>query len=327
MTAPKINVGTSLRRAGNGAMALRLDSIEARASGRFGAAVAASLLVHLLMTAGWLSVSIIRQPEILEIREVSFVDENEVTAEAKANRRAPALATSSRTATGEAAGSDNQNAAVNAEAGGEEVDVNKVGVLGLLEGVSQDAAAEGNEITLSMKEAEGVVKDLKMNRSLTTGRGQNPKAGVKDDALVALSKNGRGIDDLLKVDMNAGAGIALKKGSRVEVGGLSGSGSGEGNIGSRSEVSLYDVLNKNLGRLQYIFEKHLRAHPDIGGKIEVEVTINPDGAVAKVLFLASEISVAAFRDEITAAIRRWKYAPVDAGVVKVVYPIVFVKAG
>jgi len=306
-----------------------LDLSPIRASRRFSMAILGSFVMHVMMIGLWLSMSIIRQPEILEIREVSFVDESEVVPEKKesavktggAMSGEPSKAVSD--VSGQASGNDGQ---VNAEAGAEGVDVNKVGVLGLLEGVSEDGGA-GGELSLNMKEVDGVVKNLKMNRSLTAGRGQNSKAEVKDDALLALSEKGKGIDDLLKVDMSAGEGIALKKSGRVEIGGLSGTAATDGKIGARSEVSLYEVMNKNLGRLQYIFEKYLRAHPDIGGKVEVEVTINADGAVAKVLFLSSEIPIAAFQEELMAAIRRWKYGPISEGTVKVVYPLLFVKTG
>jgi len=87
------------------------------------------------------------------------------------------------------------------------------------------------------------------------------------------------------------------------------------------------VLNRNLGRLQYIYEKYLQQNPRIGGKIEVEVMIRSDGTVSKVTFLSSEIPLQPFLDELAAAIKRWRFEAIDEGRVRVVYPLVFIKVG
>jgi TonB family protein len=98
-------------------------------------------------------------------------------------------------------------------------------------------------------------------------------------------------------------------------------------VGARNEQSLYKVLSQNIGRLQYIYEKFLKTNPDIRGKVEVEVTINPDGRIANVVVLSSEIPLQEFQQQIRDAIRRWKYEAIAQGQMKVVYPIVFNKVG
>jgi TonB family protein len=315
-----------------------------RPSRRFGVAIAGSLLVHVLFFGSWLSTSFIRQPEVLEIREVSFLDENEIPPEV-VEPELPIGSGRSRTSTepgvdgeGETAPirqmepppgnttEKSQRGAINAERGESEVDVNKLGVLGFLEGVS-DAGSSEDGLALNMQAADGAVESVKMNRSLTVGRGQNPKGKIQEGALFASSRNGQGIDDLIEVDIDAGEGIALRKGGRVQFAGFGGSGGTGGAYGARSEASLYAVLQKHLGRLQYIYEKYLRNNPTIGGKVEVEVVINADGTVAKVSFLSSDIRIDAFLEELAAVIRRWKYDPIDQGIVRVVYPLVFVKVG
>jgi TonB family protein len=313
-------------------------------SRRFSAAISGSLLVHVLVFGVWLSTSMMRQPEILEIREISFVDENE-TPPVDDEPEAPVGNGKSRTLTVPGGASDedrapikreenlpgntmaeSRNGVINAERAEREVNVNKVGVLGLLDGVAENGGPE-NALALNMQTADGVVEGLKMNRSLTVGKGQNPKGEVQDGALFATSRNGKGIADLLDVDIDAGEGVALKKGGRVQFTGFGGTGGSGGAYGARSEASLYEVLQKNLGRLQYIYEKYLRQHPTIGGKVEVEVIIKSDGTVGKVTILSSEIPLPAFLDELTAAIRRWRYDAIDEGKVRVVYPLVFIKVG
>ncbi|MDZ7289318.1 MAG: AgmX/PglI C-terminal domain-containing protein [candidate division KSB1 bacterium] len=311
---------------------------------RFGTAITGSLLVHILVIGAWLSTSMIHKPEVLEIREISFVDENEIPPAPVDEPEVPiggggfnvfnrqgggggsdiASSRQKNIPIGNTMG-ESQNGAINAEHAETEVNVNKIGVLGLLEGVSEQGGSE-NALSLNMQAADGVVETLKMNRSLTVGRGQNPKGEVKEGALAATSRQGRGIIDEL-IDIDAGEGVALKKGARVQFAGFGGAGGAGGGYGARSEASLYAVLNKNLGRLQYLYEKHLRQDPTLGGKVEVEVVIRSDGTVAKVSFISSQIRVPAFLEELAAAIRRWRYDPIDEGKVRVVYPLVFIKVG
>lgn len=315
-----------------------------RTSRRFGIAVSGSLLMHALIFGTWLSTSLVHQPEILEIREISFLDENEIPPEV-VEPEVPIGSGKSVTATepgvdgeGETAPrverfsppgnttAESQSGSINAERSESEVDVNKMGVLGFLDGVSESSNSS-NTLALNMQAADGAVESLKMNRSLTVGRGQNPNGKIEDGALFASSRNGAGIDDLLDVDINAGEGVALLKGARVQFAGFSGSGGSGGAYGARSEASLYAVLQKNMGRLQYIYEKYLHKDPSLGGKIEMEVVINSNGTVAKVSVISADIRLAAFLEELAAAIRRWKYEAIDEGIVKVVYPLVFVKVG
>ena len=311
-------------------------------SRRLRTAFAGSLLVHVLFFSIWWSTSIFNSPEVLEIREISFVDENEIPEEpdepevSVGNGKSKILTVPGGTTDDDEAPArreetfsgntiaENQSGAVNAERAASEVNVNKIGVLGLLDGVSEKNGAD-EALSLNMQLGDGATQNLKMTRSLTAGKGNNPKGVEIDGALRAASRDGQGIDDLLNID--ASAGIALKKGASVQFAGFGGSGGTGGAYGARSEASLYAVLNMNIGRLQYIYEKHLRQNPKIGGKVEVEIIIKSDGTVAKVTFLSSEILLKTFLDELAAAIKRWRYDPIDEGKVRVVYPLVFIKVG
>jgi len=298
--------------------------------------------VHVVLFSLWWSSALINPPEILEIREISFVDENEIPVE-KEEPEAPigngksrtltipggttdddeAPAPSASTVSGNAA-AENQNGALNAERAEQETNVNKIGVLGLLDGVAENNDG-ANDLALNMQAADNAVAGLKMNRSLTVGKGNNPRGQEVDGALQATSRDGKGIDELLVIE--ASEGVALKKGTRVQFAGFGGTGGTGGAYGARSAASLYSVLNRNLGRLQYIYEKYLQQNPRIGGKIEVEVIIRSDGTVSKVTFLSSEIPLQPFLDELAATIKRWRFEVIDEGWVRVVYPLVFIKVG
>jgi TonB family protein len=319
-----------------------LDLAMIQPARRLRTAVAGSLLVHILVFGIWFSTSIINPPEVLEIREISFVDENEMPLE-NDEPEVPIGNGKSKTLTVPGGSSDDDEAplarernllgntpaenvagAVNADRAENEVNVNKIGVLGLLDGVAEKNSS-GEALALNMQTADGAVRSLAMNRSLTVGKGNNPTGNEVDGALRATSRNGAGIDDW--ADIDASEGVALKKGARVQFAGFGGTGGTGGAYGARSEASLYAVLNNNLGRLQYIYEKYLRQNPTIGGKVEVEVIIKSDGTVAKATVLSSEIPLPAFLDELTATIKRWRYDAIDEGKVRVVYPLVFVKVG
>lgn len=319
-----------------------LNSAGYNPSKRFGVALGGSFLVHMIFFAMSLTQNIINPPEVVEIRQFEFVDENETPLEpvkpAPVEReKEPELVTPGSTNPSEDVGTaenqvktpgndeiDNPNGAVNAQKGAREVDVNSIGVLGMLDGVSENG--NDGKIDLNMQVADGVVKDLKMSRSLKVGRGHNNGGEVDENALEAISKQGKGIDDLIG-RADAGEGVAMRKKGRVNVeriGQVSGSKEA---MGARSEESLRKVLTDNMGRLQYIYEKHLKTNPDIGGKVEVEVTINADGSVGSVNILRAEIAVPALQQDILDTVRRWRYDVITSGSVKVVYPVVFVKIG
>ena len=305
-------------------------------------ALVGSFLAHLLVFVISVTRTIINPPEVLEVRQVEFTDENERPVETPkpepiVREKTPEL-TTPVAATGEASASaeekakapgndntDNPNGGINAEQGAKEVDVNSLGILGELESAT-DANGSGDVISVHMQKSDGVVKDLKMNRSLKVGRGQNTQGQVDENALEAMSKQGKGIDDLVgRVD--AGEGVALRKKGRVNVeriGQVSGSKEA---MGARSEESLRKVLMDNMGRLQYIYENHLKTNPDISGKVDVEVTINSDGTVSGVNILKSDIPLTSLQNQILDAVRRWRYDPITSGSMKVVYPVVFVKMG
>ena len=198
-------------------------------------------------------------------------------------------------------------------------------MLSILDGVSESGNTDG-KISLNMQESDGVVKDLKMSRSLKVGRGHNTTGQVDENALEAISKQGKGIDDLIG-RTDAGEGVAMRKKGRVNVERLGQVSGSKEAMGARSEESLRKVLTDNMGRLQYIYEKHLKTNPDIGGKVEVEVTINADGSIGSVNILRSEIAVPLLQQDILDAVRRWRYDAITSGSVKVVYPVVFVKMG
>jgi TonB family protein len=205
--------------------------------------------------------------------------------------------------------------------------------LGLLEVIREAGMGrQGDELVnyvLGEELAAGLEEVTSANRTLSTGRGTQRSNGTaaKADVGGMLAGNGTsGIDDLLQSDLGAVEPVKLAKSGKVNVESLGRVSGGEEALGARSEESLRQVLTQNMGRLQYIFNKYLKTAPSMGGKLEVEVTIHPDGTVKNAVVLDSDFTNGDFEREILSAMRRWRYEPIASGEVKVVYPILFVRA-
>lgn len=214
---------------------------------------------------------------------------------------------------------------------GQGVNLENVGVLKLLGGSGlSDNSSNLIESLVKKDLAQGLDQDGKKTK-LSAGRSKT-ESGSDLDAILAAGilgegkgGGGAGIDEILKGDIGAQKSVNLEKKGRVKIekiGEVSGS---QEALGARSEESLRKVLNENMGRLKYIFEKYLKTNPDIGGIVNVEVSINADGAVSKVTVMKSDIPIPEFQQEIVEAIRRWKYPPIASGIMRVVYPIGFVR--
>ncbi|MDZ7362174.1 MAG: TonB family protein [candidate division KSB1 bacterium] len=214
---------------------------------------------------------------------------------------------------------------------GEGVDVSNMGALVLLGGTGDD---DGSSDLIRRLTEEGLAKSVDKvmaGGKLSAGRGES-NSNADLDKILAFGELGSGkggnssIEDILKNDVNKNKpAVKLEKTGKArieELGKVSGS---QEAMGARTEESLRKVLSENMGRLTYIYNKYLKTHPDMGGKVEVEVTIAADGSVANALILSSEIPIEDFKREILSAIRRWKYDAITQGQVKVVYPIIFIK--
>lgn len=338
-----------------------LDAIAATPPQRFSIAIGGSLFVHAVIFALWLSSSLISKPEILEIREISYLDESELPPEEKAPEIEPEVkpgevdafdnreAESSREAIREIAqGAPNASStpttpstpssesignpfangipAGAGEPGPPAPNVEDFGVLKVMDGVA-DVASVG-EAVLNIPGAGKFLSNGKVSNN-----GADISASVMDGFLGGTGDGngyGNGVDGIyegLKGEIG-GTGVKLGKVGRVtieRIGRVTGNREATTGGGGRSEESLRQVMIENMGRLQYIYTKFLKNGMQSHGKVEVEVTIAADGSVEAALVLSSEISVTAFQNEIIDAVRRWKYRPIARGYMKVVYPMVFVE--
>lgn len=227
---------------------------------------------------------------------------------------------------------DKKEKGYGADKPGQGVNLENVGVLALIGGSGASDANSGLMNRLIKDDLAKGLDQVMTSGKLSAGRSQSANSSTDLNALLAYGEVGAGqggnssIDDILKSDVAQNKpAVKLEKTGKVSVEQLDKVSGSQEAMGARNDQSLLQVLSQNMGRLKYIYDKYLKANPEIGGKVSVEVTINADGAVANAVVLSSEIPLQEFQREILNAIRRWKYDAIAQGQMKVVYPIIFIK--
>lgn len=197
-----------------------------------------------------------------------------------------------------------------------------LGVLGLLTGSGE--SNQSNKVIDDLLKADLATS---VDTNVRSGRlevGSSDDGDSDTDALLDVLAGG-GIDDLIGDLSGQAESVALSdKGSvNIEtIGEVTGS---QEAIGARSEASLRDVLQKNMGRLTYIYNKYLRQNPEFRGLMRVIVTVEATGRVSSVELKSSNMGNAELEREIMNAIRRFKFDTIESGSLQVEYPLSFYK--
>lgn len=98
-----------------------------------------------------------------------------------------------------------------------------------------------------------------------------------------------------------------------------------GEAGSRSPESILRVIRSSIGGFQYTYQKYLREHPELGGKISLKFTIAPDGHILAIQVVNSSTGNAELDEEIKDKARRMAFDPIEKGNVTVTYAFVLDK--
>ncbi|MCA9743536.1 MAG: energy transducer TonB [Deferribacteres bacterium] len=196
-----------------------------------------------------------------------------------------------------------------------------LGVLALLTGSGE--SNQSNSVINNLLQADLATS---VDSNVRSGRLEVGKSGDGDsdtDALLDVLAGG-GIDDLIG-DLNGVESVELSEKGSVNIETIGEVTGSEEAIGARSEVSLRDVLQKNMGRLTYIYNKYLRQNTKFGGLMRVIVTVEANGSVSNVELKSSNMGNADFEREVMAAIRRFKFDSIASGSLQVEYPLSFYK--
>lgn len=83
--------------------------------------------------------------------------------------------------------------------------------------------------------------------------------------------------------------------------------------------SVTAVVKKHKGRIQSVYERHLKGDPELQGTVEVLIVINPDGSVHQVLVERNSTGNRELGTDIARKIRLWSF-PATGDTYEVVYP-------
>ncbi len=205
--------------------------------------------------------------------------------------------------------------------GGE--DYASVGVVGLItsmgtDGSVADLMGAGGDLDI----IAGNIAGLKTSGSGTVGRGTGGGFGPGGPGL-GLG-GGKGLGLLAGTAKRVGR-TEIKKGRvRVAPPGITGAAATNS---LRSSAVIARIVNQRKAGIEYIYKKYLKTTPTMEGKIVVRFTIAASGAVRACSVVSSTMGNPAMEQEVCGRIMTWRFPPIDAGDVTVVYPVVFFSAG
>ncbi|MNK11963.1 hypothetical protein D3C87_300140 [compost metagenome] len=205
------------------------------------------------------------------------------------------------------------------------VDVNRVGALAALGGVSRGA-----------KNAEGLdMNSLKNIRSAGAGRGGGGVGGAGRGGIKGYMP-GQGL-----IAGSSGEGAKAQGAGGYGTRGTGGGRAGYGKInmvGGTSATSLplddeatveggldrdqiIAVINRNRGQIIYCYEKGLQAQPNIGGRVAMDFTIGPAGRITMARVANSSLQSSLVENCMLSRLKSWQFPrPVGKVNVDVLYP-------
>jgi hypothetical protein len=217
-----------------------------------------------------------------------------------------------------------------------------IGVLGVIVPVSdKDKKNNGIEFLIS----DNSIQDLDRLLSQTKLRGGNGVGGEGGLGLGNGNGSGRGrssadqaSDQVVLDEFNVAAlgnvdqliseakgveSVKLEKKGQVAIQPPSDIRGSETARVQRSAESVMGVINGQQARMMYIYNKHLRANPEMRGKLNVDLTIEADGTVSKIAVAESNIGDDEFVRELVGLLRRLRFGKISEGSITVNLPLVF----
>lgn len=172
---------------------------------------------------------------------------------------------------------------------------NALGAQDLSQGAGQAAKVERSIIASTAGTGSGGIRTSSMSRN--TGGG-----GLEGRALTQV---------VSPVDGLADAGPQVVKG---------------GGAASRSREEIELVFDKNKGSIFALYNRALRRNPTLQGKLVVELTIAPSGAVTSVKILSSELDDEEMKRKLVQRIKMFQFEDKDVAIVTTTKPIDFFPA-
>jgi TonB family protein len=176
-----------------------------------------------------------------------------------------------------------------------------------------DKAAQTKNLTGKVNE------DTASERSLITSKVGNSSGGINT---ATLSRGyGSGAGSLTGHNTTQVTSAVLAR--QAEDGVRRGAGS---NKATRSEEEIALIFDKNKGAIYSIYTRALREKPELRGKLVLELTIAPDGAITRCEVVSSELGDPELERRLVARIKQFRFEARDVGAITVTKPIDFFPA-
>jgi TonB family protein len=98
------------------------------------------------------------------------------------------------------------------------------------------------------------------------------------------------------------------------------------NKASRSEEEIALIFDRNKSAIYSIYTRALREKPELRGKLVLELTIAPDGAITRCDVVSSELGDPELERRLVARIKQFRFEARDVGTITVTKPIDFFPA-
>ena len=174
-------------------------------------------------------------------------------------------------------------------------------------------AVDVSKLTQTTAIASGAGEAATIDRSLLTSKAGTRSAGVN---VAAMSRE------------TGGVALSGRETTKVETP-VEQNGSGRERVaqvppsGERSIEEVRRVFDANKGAIFAIYNRALRKNPGLQGKVVLELTIAPSGAVTDARVVDSELDDPAVVNKIVNRVRLFDFGARDVGVTKINYPVHF----
>jgi protein TonB len=176
-----------------------------------------------------------------------------------------------------------------------------------------DKAAQTKNLTGKVNE------NTASERSLITSKVGASSGGINTSALSRGYGSGAGSLSGHNTTQVTSAVLA----QQAEDGVRRGSGS---NKATRSEEEIALIFDRNKGAIYSIYTRALRDKPELRGKLVLELTISPDGAITRCDVVSSELGDPELERKLVARIKQFRFDAKDVGSITVTKPIDFFPA-
>src|ERR1700677_491277 len=159
-----------------------------------------------------------------------------------------------------------------------------------------------------------------VTRSLITSKAGGTSGGISAPTSSGLASGGGSLNG------NRVAQVQDPKLATGNQGNGSTRGGGSGKV-SRSADEIALVFTRNKGAIDAMYARALRDNPALQGKVVLEITISPAGAITAARVISSDLNDPEFESKLLARIKLFKFEAKDVATLTATKPIDFFPAG